>query len=225
MNIFSLKDVFTAAVQSQAMPSAVNLPTIPSMGSEQLPHMTRGIIPYQNFSYFLWFLISVFLFIAAYFIYTILAKRSHKKNLVNKSLSKEEQIACFLEQIKVLEPSLPFHRKKQQDFFYHLSFYFRSCIEISTAIKATDLTFNELKKPLRAKLQMEKEEVAKILDFLKFSDIIKFSETQTNVEKAHKSKSEVLIWAKALENKLLSAIQEQKIKNSSVDKRGHLSTT
>ena len=30
MNIFSLKDVFTAALQSQAMPSAVNLPTISS---------------------------------------------------------------------------------------------------------------------------------------------------------------------------------------------------
>lgn len=182
---------------------------IPIGGGEALPHDIKSIIPYK-YTFSLGVLLAILLGILllgllAWFLY----QRSKKAKKV--AIRKVNLPLEVYKAVSALKPEDPFLKKQQEDYFYHLGFNLRHYIELKTQISATDLTFQELKTPLRTKLCLPGEQTREIISFLEKSEYIKFASNMVTVDEALKYRLDVLRWMDQL-NLSSKTEDEEKLK-------------
>lgn len=158
---------------------------------EPLPHGAKTILPY-GFSLNLWF-VFLFLFclisaVLGWFLYKRF-KKAKKEVIAEVNLPLE-----VYKKVSALKPEEPFLKKQQENYFYELGFNLRHYIELKTKVSATDLTFKELKEPLRKELSSLGLDSKDLLSFLEKSEFIKFSEKMVNLKEAGDYQGDVLRW-------------------------------
>ena len=104
----------------------------------------------------------------------------------------------FKKRINSLMPSAQFEHKAQVEYYYQLSMMLREAIELRTNIRATDLTYQELKKPIESKLPVKSDVSSEVLLFLERADLIKFAEQPATLEEATHAKALVTRWTQLL---------------------------
>ena len=164
-------------------------PNLATKNPQDLPHGIEGIIAYPfDWSWVVY--LFLFLFFGGLLVYFY---RRFKKPKI-KPVKKINLPLNIYNKVLALEPQLPFSKKEQEEYFYQLSFSLRHYIELKRDIPATDMTFNELKKPLESKLNLSEEMTKEVFSFLKKAEFIKFAHKVATREEALKLRSDVLEW-------------------------------
>ncbi len=179
-----------------------------------LPHAARSIHSYP--ALFPWWII----FLICFFCFMLLLvfwgyKKFWKKRevpIVPKDLPLEVR-----QKISSLEPTEIFSRKDQINFFYELSFNFRYYIELKAGLKATDLTFKELRPLLRERLKNSGDKSLEFLKFFEKAEYIKFADKEATKEEARKDKENVLEFLSFLDELVKS---EEEIEKKKDEKKG-----
>ena len=91
--------------------------------------------------------------------------------------------------------------KVQEDHFFALSILLREAIEMRTGIPATDMTYQELKEPLRKRLPLTPQETEAVLAFLERADLIKFASVPSDRSEAEEFRSLLATWMASLKPK------------------------
>ncbi len=179
-----------------------------------LPHAARSIHSYG--ALFPWWII----FLICFFCFMLLLvfwgyKKFWKKrevSIVPKDLPLEVR-----QKISSLEPTEIFSRKDQINFFYELSFNLRYYIELKAGLKATDLTFKELRPLLRERLKNSGDKSLEFLKFFEKAEYIKFADKEATKEEARKDKGNVLEFLSFLDELVRS---EKEIEKKKEEKKG-----
>jgi hypothetical protein len=170
-------------------------------GKQSLPHDIRGLLPYVPWgTYILWFLIGAAALAALLYFLRVRRRRRHER-----PAPPIDPWDDLKNRLRALRPGLPFGRKEQEEFFFQVSLLLREAIELRTKIRATDLTCQELKEPLRRKLPMAQTDIDGILAFLERADMIKFAEAPSDRAEADTAAGQVAAWARELTPKSIDA--------------------
>ena len=173
---------------------------------ESLPHGPKGLVSY-GFSFSLWLLLAFFL-IVFFVLFVFLWKKFRRKVIETKRVNQALEVRKFL---KNLEPEEPFLKKQQEIFFYELGFKLRFYIELKMGLPATDLTFKELKEPLRELFSSFEISSGAILRFLEQSELIKFSQKLADLEQAKKNREDVLLFLDIIDKALQKKEESEKV--------------
>jgi hypothetical protein len=169
------------------------------MGQQQqgLPHDIRGLVPYETpwYMYAAYVGAGVLLALAIYLLYKWWQRKQANKVIPEVVVDHWAEVK---KKIKHSHPQEPFEKPQQIEFFYQMSLLLRECIELRTKIRATDLTYQELKDPIDRKLPLKSNEKTDILLFLERADMIKFAEKKTTLDEAREYKKQIGLWASML---------------------------
>lgn len=103
-----------------------------------------------------------------------------------------------------------------KEYYYQLSLLLRTGIELSTNIRATDMTFRELAPLMANKLPLKTEEVAAMQDFLRTADLVKFADRPATAGEAAKYRQDLLVWIAALKPRPQSALPSELARTGAV---------
>jgi hypothetical protein len=167
------------------------------MAPQGLPHDVRGLVPYETpwYIYAGWVLAGVLICLLVIWAIKWFERYRERKNAIKPPIDPWVDVK---ERIQSLTPDAQFEPKAQIEFYYELSMLLRECIELRTKIRATDLTYQELKKPLESKLPLKTDGVSGVLAFLERADLIKFAEQPATLAEATAAKAQVSRWASML---------------------------
>ena len=113
------------------------------------------------------------------------------------------------EKLKNLEAISPFNKPAQVEYYYQLGLLFREVIEITQNLKATDLTFKELKQPIEQMSVFSQEEKLEIIQFFGKSDRIKFAEDKSTLDQAQQAKLKIAGLAQRLIDRYLLQLSQE----------------
>lgn len=200
-----------ALAQNSSLPAQMPNPMAsalpPSNGGQalapeglQLPHDIEGLASYSFFAiYKNELLIALFTFVIGGILAVAFYRWYQKRR--GLGLTKEEKIDPLVGmELQLSELSVPasFEGKVAQEFYFQLNMLLRQFIEYFCKFPATDLTYNELKIPMRTEVPLEDIELKKIMEFCYRSDLIKFAEAPTNSREAEEALGEVRRWSSLL---------------------------
>ena len=163
---------------------------------EGLPHDIRGLIPYQPTVLDRWpWILGAILLLAL----LIFAGLYWRKFRARKAVEPPVDAWDLLEQrLARLVPGEPFTDSIRVAFFYELSLGLREAIERRTGVRATDMTLDELREPLRRKLPLSAGETEELLAFLQRADLVKFAEVAATADEALAEGLRVRNWTSSL---------------------------
>jgi hypothetical protein len=168
---------------------------------EGLPHDIRGLLPYVPWgTYLLWFLLGAAALAGLLYLWKVLKRRRKER-----PVAPVDPWDDLKGRLGRLRPQLPFGRKEQEDFFFQLSLMLREAIELRTRIRATDLTSDELKEPLRRRLPLPPAGIQAVLAFLERADLVKFAEAPSDRGEAEEALGQVGAWVRELTPKSIDA--------------------
>lgn len=189
----SLSSSSDTLTSSSTLSSIESSPPLP----DHLPHELKGLWRYEYSSPNWWMLLAIALFCAlvAYGLYAYWKK---KRQVVPKTKIIEDPLLVAFRTLKNMSVPQPFEGKTQQLYFFELSLKFRELIELSSGIRATDLTSKELREPLREKLPLSRTITEDMIRFFDRSEMIKFAQSQTHSEEALYFLNKVIEWSEQL---------------------------
>jgi hypothetical protein len=188
-----------AASTAGIVPAApLGAPQRPSGGQTgALPHDIRGLVPYE--AQWRRLALPALLALIAVLVVTALALWWRRRRRRPAPVAPpEDPWDALLRRIRTLALKTPFERLAQEEFFFELSMLLREGIELRTGVRATDLTFQELRAPLRAKLPLATAEVERVLGFCERADQVKFAGTGSDRAEADAARSTVDGWVRQL---------------------------
>lgn len=162
-----------------------------------LPHDIAEIIPYNTpwYYYAVAVLAVLLLVLTCYLVYKFISNKINNKPKVIIPIDPWETL---LSDLKKVIPVEPFAKQSQVEYYYRLSLLLRQAIEYRTQVRATDLTFQELKVPLDKKLPFKTDDRLALINFLEKADYIKFAESEASLDEAQESRDQVKVWVKRL---------------------------
>ncbi|MDA9951640.1 DUF4381 domain-containing protein [Oligoflexaceae bacterium] len=159
------------------------------MNQESLPHDIYGLVasPTPWFYYLLGFLMALIVAGAIRWLW-----KRRRKPETSKEIAAIDPLQKCRAETRALQVVQPFSKKQQIDFYHRLSHLLREYIEHSFKLPATDLTTKELRAQLPQYSRIK--HAGAILTWLESSDSVKFSDRESGVEEAEKSRDQVLKW-------------------------------
>ena len=190
-----------ALANTNPPPASLSPPALPAKGQEgPLPHDIRGLLDYPfTLGNLRWLLLAVAVLALLGLAYWFWKRRKR----VLPQPPPEDPFTVLERQLRALLPPQPFEGKPRTQYFFDLNMILRQGLELSSPIRATDLTLQELKEPLRQKSQLSRDTVEDVLRFLERSEAIKFADAQTEIAEAERSHQQVLQWVAFLRPKRL----------------------
>ena len=184
------------------------------MNPQDLPHDVYGLVPYQPP---LWgYIIAAAIGLATLLALYMLWKKYRKHKMAAKPLEpKADPLKVCLAALRALEPTEPFTRREQNNFFFQLSMIFREYIELTLNVPATDSTTGELKTHLARVFTIDRETKKSYIQFLESADMVKFAEKEVSLQSAEEQKNLILSWVEHLENQRIRRETTQPLKPSS----------
>jgi hypothetical protein len=173
----------------------------------QLPHDIRGLLPYSP----PWWTYALYALIALADIGATLAFVSWRRRRGSLPAAPVDPWEALAARAQALEPRAPFARAEQEEFFFHLSMILREGIELRTGIRATDLTYQELREPVRRKLPLPAADVDDVLAFCERADLVKFAAAETGRAEADEARGRVVQWLERLKPTPLSDLPHGQI--------------
>lgn len=163
---------------------------------EGLPHDIHGLLPYQPtlLDHWPWFLAGG----AALMALALLAAWWRRRKAEVPPGKPIDPWDALDERLAALLPSDPFVGRARETYFFELSLALREAIERRTELRATDMTWSELREPLRRKLPLPSADVDAVLAFLQRADLVKFAEAEASRDEAIDAMQRVRRWAAAL---------------------------
>lgn len=167
----------------------------PQTGSG-LPHDIRGLVEPKGSNAFALCLVLLAVALAAAIVGMYLwRKRRHPKAA---GASDTDPWLSLERRLNRLGLTGDFNKDAQQEFFYELSMLLREAIELRTQVRATDLTLQELRAPLRQRLPLSAADVEAVLDLMERADLIKFAEQESSLEEARIARQRLATWLQGL---------------------------
>lgn len=171
-------------------------PPLPPPSGQALPHDIRGLIPYVTpWWVYLIYVGAALLLAGLAFAAWRYWKHREKKVVV---IPPRDPWDVLAERAGFLLPKPPFEGKAQEDYYFELSMLLREAIELRTKIRATDLTFQELREPVRKKLPLPTNDVESVLQFCEHADQVKFAAKPSGIGEAESARQQVESWVRAL---------------------------
>lgn len=169
------------------------------MNPQQLPHDIYSLTSY-GILWYEWLFLALGILILIVLLYLgsrllRLRKSDQKENIPLKS-----PYELWRERLRQLHAVPPFDRQQQAEFYFQLSLALRSCVEVATGIRATDLTYKELRQELKANRVPLPIDEKEFLSFLHKADIIKFAEKDCSVADGQADQSKILEWLETLKS-------------------------
>lgn len=163
------------------------------------PHDVMGLTPLTPvWVYGLW--LSIAMLIMAALSWWIWSRRKPKKispAVVESDLPGlkiEDPRNRLLRNLALLKPHEPFDSLAQMQYFSALTLYLREAIELKTAIRATDMTVNELYPYLEKSPFFDADERLSVLSFLDKADRIKFAGEAVTIHEAEAALRRAMKW-------------------------------
>ena len=175
----------------EAPPAAA---TLPPAEPDHLPHGIRGLVTYERTIDLSWLVILLVVLLAAligWLIYRQYKKRKKPKITVHP-------LSALYQEIKKYEPDEPLRGAASVEYFFRLNLYLRQFLEMRLKFPATDLTYKELKAPLKKHLPFDEGGQLAVLKFLERSDTIKFAHQEASFSEAQDAHQDVLKWLRSL---------------------------
>jgi hypothetical protein len=110
------------------------------------------------------------------------------------------------ESVQKLKPDEALANGQAKEFYYQLSLFLRTAIELSTQVRATDMTFRELSPLMDKKLPVQGEELLAMKEFLKTADLVKFADREATEGEARHFKQSLQLWISALKPRVVAQL-------------------
>jgi hypothetical protein len=110
------------------------------------------------------------------------------------------------ESVQKLKPEESLANGQAKEFYFQLSLFLRTAIELSTQVRATDMTFRELSPLMDKKLPVQGEELLAMKEFLKTADLVKFADREATEGEARHFKQSLQLWISALKPRVVAQL-------------------
>jgi hypothetical protein len=110
------------------------------------------------------------------------------------------------ETVQKMKPDEALANGQAKEFYYQLSLFLRTAIELSTQVRATDMTFRELSPLMDKKLPVRAEELLAMKEFLKIADLVKFADRVATEGEARHFKQSLQLWISALRPRVVAGL-------------------
>jgi hypothetical protein len=175
----------TAAMPPSGLPDA--MPTGPHDIEEIIPY----VIPWWQYAVVIAIILAVIA--AAFALWYWLKNRKKEQPAVVI-----DHWAELSEKLQRLNPEQMLAAGQAKEYYYQLSLMLRTAIELSTQIRATDMTYRELAPLMEKKLRVRSEELRAMQDFLKTADLVKFADRPATSGEAAHFKQQLMLWVTTL---------------------------
>ncbi len=170
--------------------------------ANQPPHDLKGLLSYPLSLLDLWpWLLAATL--ASAIVLVVLWYLKNRKPKAKPQII-EDPFLVLERQLYRMAPPTPFEDKKSIQYYFDLNMLFRQIIEFCSGVRATDLTLQELKGPLREKSILSRDTTEELLNFLERCEHIKFAGLMTDLAEAEHSHKQVKQWVSYLKPKQIS---------------------
>ncbi len=159
------------------------------------PHDIEEIIPYVIPWWYYALIIGGVLIVAAIIAAIWYWYKNRKKEL---EVIKVDHWAELTEKVQRLSPDDALALGQAKEYYFQLSLFLRTAIELATQIRATDMTFRELSPLMDRKLPVGGEELQAMKEFLKVADLVKFADRPATEGEAGYFKQSLQLWISAL---------------------------
>lgn len=118
------------------------------------------------------------------------------------------------ERVQKLKPDEALANGQAKEFYYQLSLLLRTAIELSTQVRATDMTFRELSPLMDKKLPLQVEELLAMKEFLKIADLVKFADREASEGEARHFKQSLQLWISSLKPRVVVGLPTEQRQQS-----------
>lgn len=180
-----------ATAFGQAPTSVPALPDQAPTGPHDIEELIPYVIPWWHYALIIGGVLLALAIIAAVWYWYKNRKKAPEVVIV-------DYWAELTEKVQKLSPEHALASGQEKEYYFQLSLFLRSAIELATQIRATDMTFRELSPLMDKRLPMIGEELLAMKEFLKVADLVKFADRPATEGEARHFKQSLQHWISTL---------------------------